>query len=179
MPRLHLQHMHAQCIVVYKGNIQKATCGMGPPRRSMYNGSTGKEHDIRKNWACAKGPLKGVPYVSARQLIDAEQGLRPFIHLTYSDFDTFTGPHLLPALTEGIAVLYRLWAAEYARASLPGKCQGQSHGAHDACCRLFKVSQVLPAVRADRDALKTLDLAEWKLQCLHQKAQGAPGQHQG
>ena len=139
MPTLHLQHLHTQHIVVHERNIQKATCGMGPPRRSMYNGSTGKEHDIRKNWACAKDPLKGMPYVLPRQQSSAEQGLRPVVHLTYSHFDTFTGPHLLePTFMEGLPVMYRLWAAEYARVSLPGKCQGQSHGAHDACCRYLR-----------------------------------------
>ena len=60
----------------------------------MYNGSTGKEYDIRKNWACAKDPLKGVPYAPCRQLIGAEQGLTPFVHLAVSYSDTFTEPHL-------------------------------------------------------------------------------------
>ncbi len=94
MPRLHLQHMHTQHIVVHERNIQKATCGMGPPRRSMYNGSTGKEHDIRKNWVCAKDPFKGVLFVSPRQQISAEHGLIMLYTWHTAALTPATDPHL-------------------------------------------------------------------------------------
>lgn len=103
-------------------------------RRSMYNGSTGKEHDIRKNWACAKDQLKGVPYALFRQLIGAEQGLKPFVHLAVSRSDTFTEPRLFEVRSHSeIASNVQIVGSEPRQRFFARKCWG-SRGAYDACC---------------------------------------------
>ena len=136
-----LQHLHTQHIVVHERNIQGTTCGTGAPETFLVQWQYRQEHDIRKNWACAKDALQGMPYVWSCHLIKAEQGLS-LLYIWQSATLSLTLICCDPTLKEDASNVQTLGRQEYARALLPERCQGLTRVAHGACSWPFMVSQV-------------------------------------